>query len=94
MGSRRIALCVSAQIWKIFHQTSAKRELAEQNNVFVICLFQAKQIATQRRGKEILLLPKTRLQKSEQFILTIRGFVAGLIRITEVPNKVMKINLS
>ena len=92
MRTRRIALCVSAQIRKILHQASAKRELAEQNNVFVVCLFQAEQVAAQRRGQEILLLPKTGLQESEQFILSVRGFMAGLIRIAEVSDKVIKIN--
>ena len=92
MGARRIALCVSAQIRKILHQASSERELTEQNNIFVICLFQAEQVAAQRGGEEILLLPKTSLQESEQLILSIRGFVAGLIRIAEVSDKVIKIN--
>ena len=61
MGARRIALCVSAQIRKILHQASSERKLTEQNNILVICLFQAKQVAAQRGGQEILLLPKTSL---------------------------------
>ena len=92
MGARRIALCVSAQIRKILHQTSSECKLTEQNNILVICLFQAKQVAAQRGGQEILLLPKTSLQESKQFILSVRGFVAGLIRIAEVSDKVIKIN--
>ena len=92
MGARRIALCVSAQIRKILHQASSECKLTEQNNILVICLFQAKQVAAQRGGQEILLLPKTSLQESKQLILSVRGFVAGLIRIAEVSDKVIKIN--
>ena len=66
--------------------------MEEQHNVLVVCLFQAKQVAAQRGGQEILLLPKTSLQESKQLILSVRGFVAGLIRIAEVSDKVIKIN--
>ena len=39
-----------------------------------------------------MLLTEAGLQKTEQFVLTVRGFMTGLICIAEPSNKVIKIN--